>query len=313
MKGAQAVIQMKAGGPKPAGRIHLRILNPRRGDVAFQVARGNLHDKFAQPQRSNSFTVMWIQDGSGHFHSDVSRFSFRGPALLFANPYQKFFLEGEKHSMQGAWLQFHANFFCVETHHAAVGCNGVLFNDIYGEPLVNLKPAQAHEFEGLISEMEQELQIRGLAHAEALLAILKVFLIKATRLKLTGQEPDCPLQTQPRPAVLKRLIHLIERDFRTKHSPAAYAAALNMTTKALGKLVKVHLHRTLTQLIQERVLKHAKWQMLHTQRPVKEVAWEAGFVDEYYFSRLFKRATGLSPTAFRAFETAIRSGGHLSS
>ena len=38
----------------------------------------------------------------------------------------------------------------------------------------------------------------------------------------------------------------------------------------------------------------------------------SGFDDELYFSRLFKRATGFSPTFFREYETAIRGGSNLS-
>lgn len=87
---------------------------------------------------------------------------------------------------------------------------------------------------------------------------------------------------------------------------------LHISAKALGKLVKSHWGRTLTELIRERLLKHAKWQLLHTLRPVKEVAWEVGFADEFYFSRLFKKATGMSPSAFREFETTIRGGSNLS-
>ena len=45
---------------------------------------------------------------------------------------------------------------------------------------------------------------------------------------------------------------------------------------------------------------------------IAEVARELGFRDELYFSRLFKRATGSSPTFFREFETAIRGGSNLS-
>jgi AraC-like DNA-binding protein len=35
--------------------------------------------------------------------------------------------------------------------------------------------------------------------------------------------------------------------------------------------------------------------------PVKEVAYKMGFEDQYYFSRLFKNKTGLSPSAWKKF------------
>ena len=40
----------------------------------------------------------------------------------------------------------------------------------------------------------------------------------------------------------------------------------------------------------------------------RALAAELGFDDELYFSRLFKKATGVSPVHFREFETAIRGG-----
>ena len=74
-----------------------------------------------------------------------------------------------------------------------------------------------------------------------------------------------------------------------------YAEALHLTPKTLGRIVRDHLGTTLTDLIRSRILIHAKWQLLHTLKPVKEVARELGFGDELYFSRLFKKATGISP------------------
>ena len=76
--------------------------------------------------------------------------------------------------------------------------------------------------------------------------------------------------------------------------------------------MKTHLGKTLTELIRERLVKQAKWELLHTLKPVKQVASELGFDDEFYFSRLFKRATGCAPTFFREFETIIRGGSNLS-
>jgi AraC-like DNA-binding protein len=76
--------------------------------------------------------------------------------------------------------------------------------------------------------------------------------------------------------------------------------------------VREQLGTTPTDLIKSRILIHAKWQLLHTLKPVNEIAREVGFHDELYFSRLFKKGTGVSPTFFREFETEIRGGSNLS-
>lgn len=291
--------------------VAFRMFDPRRGDVAFALERISSGTGLSQPQRVNSFTVLLVLEGEGHFHADLSDYKFHAPAILFFNPYQTFFL-APKSPLRGVHLQFHANFFCIETHHEAVGCNGVLFNDLYGVPSVQLSKHGANEFDELATRIESELVTAGLAHTEILVSYLKVFLIKATRLKIEQQALPTDAQAPRGSPVLEPLIQLIEDNYRTQHSPAFYADALHLTPKALGKLVKARFKRTLTDLIRERLLKHAKWQLLHTLRPVKEIAWDVGFADELYFSRLFKRATGCAPTAFREFETAIRAGRNLS-
>lgn len=292
----------------------LQLFDPREGGLAFRVERSSDRARFATPQRCNYFTVLLVELGSGTFHADAAEGAFARPMLLFFNPYETFFLRS-KGALETVVLQFHANFFCIETHHEAVGCNGVLFNNLYGERCLGLTAELAQEFEELIRQMERELEAGGLAHGEILVALLKLFLVKATRLKLARKELEAAGEIQARtrpPRILEALIELIEKEYKHWHAPSEYAAALHMTPKALGKLVKARFGRTLTELIRERLLKDAKWQLLHTFRSVKEIAWEAGFEDELYFSRLFKRATGFSPTAFREFETAIRAGRNLS-
>jgi len=286
-----------------------RLYDPRRGDLPLQIQAVAFGTKAVEPLRTNYFTAYWIKAGAGRFWADAAVHAFDAPSLLFFVPYQHIRFEPTA-DVVGEMIQFHANYLCVETFHAEIGCSGVLFNDPYGAPMVRLDDRTTAEVSGLVDRMRQEQAERGLAHNEALLAYLKVLLILATRLKTAG-DGGCDDSARRHPAIAS-LRELIEEHYRRLHAPSEYAEMLHMSAKTLGRIVREQLGKTLTDLIQERILTHAKWQLLHTLRPVKEIAREVGFRDELYFSRLFKKSTGYSPTFFREYETEIRGGSNLS-
>jgi len=74
---------------------------------------------------------------------------------------------------------------------------------------------------------------------------------------------------------------------------------LNISTKALNRLSKVHFSKTLTELIADRIVIEAKRELYPTDKPVKAIAYELGFDDEYYFSRFFKNNATVSPQTYR--------------
>ncbi|WP_406696577.1 helix-turn-helix domain-containing protein [Singulisphaera sp. Ch08] len=292
-------------------RVPETLYDPRGGDSSVKLAELAIDPGSAFIARSNYFTIDWIQAGHGQFWADSACHPFASSSLLFFVPYQYIRFVPET-PVRGVTLQFHANFLCIETYHEEVGCNGVLFNDIFGIPAVELEGKHESEVADLLSQIRGELDEGGLAQSELLLSYLKVLLIRATRLK-REQQGEMTGPTRDRiPPVLESLRQLIEVNYRQFHAPADYARLLDADPKGLGKVVKAHLHKTLTELIRERILKHAKWELLHTLKPVKQIAHELGYADELYFSRLFKRATGHSPLFFREFETAIRGGRNLS-
>lgn len=287
------------------------LYDPRGGDASVKVTELVINPDSGFIARSNYFTICWIQGGQGHIWADSACHPFTSPSLLFFVPYQYIRLVSEE-QVHGTILQFHANFLCIETYHEEVGCNGVLFNDIYGVPVVELEGRHEREVAELLAQIRGELTEGGLAQSEMVLSYLKVLLIRATRLKREQQGDLTGKGSDRFPPVLESLRELIEANYRQLHAPADYALLLDTDPKGLGKVVKAHLHKTLTELIRERILKHAKWDLLHTLKPVKQIAHELGYADELYFSRLFKRATGHSPLFFREFETAIRGGRNLS-
>ncbi|MEX2141979.1 MAG: helix-turn-helix transcriptional regulator [Pirellulales bacterium] len=284
--------------------------DPRDGDRAVRVQSLHIEHGSREPPRTNYFAVYRVDSGSGTVAADDAHCPFGPGSLLFFVPYQ-YVRFAAAEAVRGEVIEFHANFLCVETFHAEVGCSGKLFNDPYGVPVLPLDERVLAEVTDLSARIRRELADRGLAHSEAVLAYLRLLLIVATREK-TGEGAACRTATAHRHPVLAQLGELIEQNYRTWHSPALYADALYMTEKALGRVVRAHLGTTPTDLIRRRVLIHAKWQLLHTLRPVKEIARETGFSDELYFSRLFKKATGVSPIYFREFETTIRGGSNLS-
>lgn len=287
------------------------LYDPRQGAAAINVAELAIGPADYEPPRSNCFSIYWIETGSGEFAADASRHTFVARSLLFCTPYQYVRLL-PKTKIRGAVIQFHANFLCVETFHAESGCAGTLFNDPYTPPMLAVDKVGRDEMSAIVARLLAEQTTRPLAFAEMQLAQLKMLLILATRLKAASAATCGTNSLKQRHPVLEPLKQLLEENYTKLHSPADYAKRLHMTPKTLGRVVREQLGKSLTDLIRERILTHAKWQLLHTLKPVKQVAREVGFTDELYFSRMFKKATGYSPTFFRDFETEIRGGSNLS-
>ena len=67
----------------------------------------------------------------------------------------------------------------------------------------------------------------------------------------------------------------------------------------MAKITKLHFNKTLTDLISERIIIEAKRELYLTNKAVKEIAFELGYEDEYYFSRFFKNNVDISPQVYR--------------
>jgi len=77
------------------------------------------------------------------------------------------------------------------------------------------------------------------------------------------------------------------------------ADTLNISAKALAKITKTYFSKTLTELIAERIVIEAKRELYLTSKPVKQIAYELGYKDEYYFSRFFKTNADVSPQMYQ--------------
>jgi AraC family transcriptional regulator, transcriptional activator of pobA len=275
------------------------LVNPQNGNLAFKLFSFEDNSFFDHIQRNNYFSLVWVKEGNGKVKADFAEYDFEANALFAFSPYQPYMITA-KEPIKGIAIYFHSDFFCIFKHHKEVSCNGVLYNNIYNPPFVKVDEPSAATFLMLSDQIKTEMQNADLAQHELLVSYLKIFLITAARLK-TQQQPEAAevLKDHKESFILQKLKDAIEGNFKTKHSPADYAELLYITPKALAKITKTHFNKTLSSIINERIIIEAKRELYLTNKTVKEIAYELGYEDEYYFSRFFKVNADVSPQLYR--------------
>jgi AraC-like DNA-binding protein len=93
-------------------------------------------------------------------------------------------------------------------------------------------------------------------------------------------------------------IFISQADCRDQAEEVAKAAGVS--SQHLIRLFRKHLNSTPVGYINRTKVLHAIDLLRNTKLSVKEIAYELGFEDPNYFSRLFKREEGMSPGDTRA-------------
>jgi len=277
----------------------LTLVDPKNGNLAFKIFSYSDNSYFDHVQRNNYYSVIINLTGNGKLKSDFSAYDFFGPVMMCFSPYQPYMISGGE-ELSGVVLNFHPDFFCIHLHQKEVACNGVLFNNIYQPPFIRLTDKDIATFCNLIEQMRAEMQNAALAQYELLVSYLKIFLINGSRLRMDqNQYLQNEVSDLKEPFVLQSLKDAIEENFKSKHSPSDYADLLNISPKALARITRNHFNKTLTNMIAERIVIEAKRELYLTSKPVKSIAYELGFNDEFYFSRFFKNNAEVSPQLYR--------------
>lgn len=107
-------------------------------------------------------------------------------------------------------------------------------------------------------------------------------------------------ETHSRTGIITRQFRsLLKSSFREMKRPSAYAEALNISPSYLNEAVKLTTGLPVSHWIQEEVMMEAKRLLFYTDNTIKQIADDLGFEDHTYFSRVFNRAEGMPPLAFR--------------
>ncbi|SEL08739.1 AraC-type DNA-binding protein [Aquimarina amphilecti] len=272
------------------------IIDKQNGELAFRLERFDDLNQFDHLQRKNYYSIVLLKGNNYKLSVDLSICELQGNQMICLSPYQPFMISSEE-PCSGWLLNFHPDFFCTYRHQNEIETEGILFNNFFGLP--HFKISEEALFLNLIDQISKEMDSDSIAQHEVLVAFLKVFLIEAVRQKKQFDKDTVPKFSDGQSEILQNLVDAIEKNYFELHSPSEYADFLCVSTKTLAGIVKKYLQQTPSKLISNRIVIEAKRELYLTSKPLKQIAANLGYDDEFYFSRFFKKKVGVSPDNYR--------------
>lgn len=99
--------------------------------------------------------------------------------------------------------------------------------------------------------------------------------------------------------MIRKSVALLLEEWNQNHKMNRYAEAAEISESGFYAAFKAWSGKSPTDFRNEIRITSAKSMLQHTNYSVSQIAEMIGFEDQYYFSRIFKKRTGLSPREYR--------------
>ncbi|MFZ4262226.1 helix-turn-helix domain-containing protein [Sphingobacterium sp. HJSM2_6] len=97
----------------------------------------------------------------------------------------------------------------------------------------------------------------------------------------------------------KSFLQILEENFRRPLGIQYYAEKLFMSAKNLNRITQNILQQSVSEIIETRKLIEAKNLLISTEKSISEIGFEIGYQDKAYFTSVFKKKSGQTPSEFR--------------
>lgn len=260
--------------------------------------RSDYPHKTELPHAHNYYEMCFFTGGSGIHEIDFNAHPIVAPSIHFLRPGQVHLINrGEDY--KGYLVIFSEDFFNLRFQNLEVIPGYPLVSNLENGPILQLDDGQFSLFHQIIENIEHELQSFDADSEEVIVSYLRIFFLKLRQnfAKLTTTKNETK-------AAMKKMVYqfnqLVDKYHAQIHHVKEYAELMGESPVQLNRAIKSVTGKTASDLIIERLILEAKRLLLFSDLSNKEVAYKLNYEDPSYFTRIFRRKTGFTPTEFRS-------------
>ncbi|MEU3459290.1 AraC family transcriptional regulator [Streptomyces sp. NPDC006733] len=244
------------------------------------------------PHRHTFYEIALVTRGRGTHVVDLVRQDLDPPFLYALVPGQVHHWE-DGEDIAGWVLLFNEDFLLPHPGDAEV------IRRLSARPRLRPDREETARLLTLLAELDHEYRQADWGYISIVSSYLHILLLRALRMPDPAARADEAGAGGRAGELVDRFRLLITQPGPGLHSVEECARELRVSTSYMHDAVKRGTGRTPGQLIRARQILEAKRLIAGTNLTIRQVAAEVGFADPAYFSRFFRRETGVSPGDFR--------------
>lgn len=244
-----------------------------------------------QPRRIRKYVLVWCVSGSVTMVVDENEFSLKPNSVITITSGQIHFIK-KMNAARGYVLEFTYDFFCKDDKDIELIFHNSLFCHFAMNEVIDLGKSGVVGSE--LKQIEKEIEQKPYQYLISIHSRIELILVEINRCKIKqGGEiwkPD---------ALFLKFLETIRANFKSNPAVRDIAIVLKTTEAKLNELSKKHTGRTAQSVMHGLTASEAKRLFMYEKLSVKEVAYELGFNDPFYFSNFFKKHVKQSPKTFK--------------
>jgi len=241
------------------------------------------------PHRHDYFEIFILNAGTAQLEVETTKLHVHAPAICML-PQGAVHAWGALQDATGYILRVSKD--AIEQRSRQGGELGIPL-----DPRVIPLPARtAQRLSQVADWLAEESNSSQLLPGSVVRAQLHLFFAEVNRLVQPSKHVD---GVQPDLALVARFRQLVDAHFSEDWSAKDYAKAMRIGQARLRRVVKECLGYSPSQILRDRVITEAIKLTTYTSDSFKRISDDLGFPTQAYFTRVFRNATGLTPTEFR--------------